>query len=176
MHYDNVEAIPQAVSDRCGTMMLHVPGGSGKSQKASLEPLALSDVPSASIQSESNDAYPVDVTTVDSFFASKTQGPSFLKIDVEGHELAVLTGAQHTLQAFRPKVLLECEARHRPDRDVRTVFSLLESLGYEGSFFAGKRRRPLSEFDQSVHQHLDEPDPVFLPAGYVNNFAFSPRA
>ena len=111
MHYDNVEVVPQAVSDKRGAMMLHVPGGSGKSQKASLEPLANSDDSVTPDEREPNDAYPVDVTTLDSFFASRPQGPSFLKIDVEGHELAVLKGGVKTLQTFRPAILLECEAR-----------------------------------------------------------------
>jgi FkbM family methyltransferase len=174
MHYDNVEAVPKAVSDKCGTMMLHVPSGSGKSQKASLESLAVSGDSKASVEREPNDAYPVDVTTLDSFFASRSQGPNFLKIDVEGHELAVLKTGVKTLQTFRPTILLECEARHRPDHDVGPVFELLESLGYAGTFFFDRARRPLAEFDPAVHQRLDPPDPVFLPPGYVNNFAFVP--
>ncbi|MEX0611483.1 MAG: FkbM family methyltransferase, partial [Pirellulales bacterium] len=113
----------------------------------------------------------VDVTTLDAFFADRPQGPVFVKIDVEGHELAVLRGARHTLEAHRPTLLVECEARHRSDGDVRPVFEFLQSLGYEGSFFSSGRRRPLAEFDPNLDQARDM-NLHRLPRGYVNNFAF----
>ena len=115
----------------------------------------------------------VATTTLDAFFADQPRGPNFLKIDVEGHELAVLHGGRETLEAHRPTLLIECEARHRPDGDVRPVFDLLESLGYQGTFFHNGRRRPLAEFDPAVHQQVD-PNSDRLPHGYVNNFAFVP--
>ena len=98
---------------------------------------------------------------------------NFIKIDVEGHELAVLEGARQTLEKYHPMLLVECEARHRPDGDLRPVFDLLTSLRYEGSFFQSGRRRPLAEFNLAEHQprisRNEKP-----PAGYVNNFAFEP--
>jgi FkbM family methyltransferase len=112
----------------------------------------------------------VPVTTLDAYFADRPTRPVFLKIDVEGHESAVLAGARETLAASRPTLLVECEARHRADGDVRHVFELLASLGYEGSFFLGGQRRPLAEFDPVQHQRI-EPG-VGLPPHYANNFAF----
>jgi len=53
---------------------------------------------------------------------------------------------------------------------VRPVFDFLASLGYEGSFFAAGRRRPLAQFDPARHQRCargEKPRP-----DYVNNFAF----
>jgi hypothetical protein len=94
-----------------------------------------------------------------------------LKIDVEGHESAVLAGGRKTLERYRPALLVECEARHRPDGDVRAVFDFLCGLGYEGTFFHNGGRRPLSEFDPAVHQRI-ESHSRRLPYGYVNNFAF----
>jgi hypothetical protein len=115
----------------------------------------------------------IDVTTLDAFFASQDRGPDFIKIDVEGHELAVLEGARQTLQSRRPALLIEIEARHRPDGIVQPVFDLLHSQGYEGSFFLNGQRRPLAEFDPARHQHIDE-HAASTPRGYVNNFAFVP--
>ena len=111
------------------------------------------------------------MTTLDQFFTGDRKAPNFIKIDVEGHELAVLEGAQRTLERYRPTLLVECEARHHPDRDFRTVFSAVESLGYSGTFFWQGQRLPLARFDVAVHQHLD-PNMAKLPRGYANNFAF----
>lgn len=179
MRYDNVVLAPMAVSDHCGEMPLYLPAAAaGRTHAASLERDANKSVGGVD---PTNTSQVVDVTTLDDFFASASQtaganeplrGPAFLKIDVEGHELAVLNGTRHTLETHRPTILVECEARHRPDHDVRPVFVLLESLGYTGSFFLNRARRPLTEFDPAVHQRLDRADPERLPRGYVNNFAF----
>ena len=181
MHYDNVEIVPMAVSDQCGSMTLHVPTGAGRTHEGSLERGAGSKEQGArDPNSESPLPAPcsplsVNVTTLDEFFANRPHGPSFLKIDVEGHELAVLQGGMRTLETYRPSILVECEARHRSDGDVRPVCESLESLGYTGSFFLHRARRPLAEFDPAVHQRLDPTNPERLPRGYVNNFAFVPR-
>jgi hypothetical protein len=74
------------------------------------------------------------------------------------------------LAECRPTILVECETRHRADGDVRPLFELLESLGYDGSFFRGGERRPLDEFDAARDQRLSADGK--LPEGYVNNFAF----
>jgi len=112
----------------------------------------------------------VPVTTLDAYFRDRATKPGFVKIDVEGHESAVLAGAMETLTTGRPALLVEIEARHRADGDVRPVVELLASLGYEGSFFLGGKRRPVSEFDVAQHQRIG-PDGK-LPASYANNFAF----
>jgi len=50
----------------------------------------------------------------------------FVKLDVEGSELAVLRGAARTLAAFRPKLAIS--AYHRP-RDIADLAAYLRSLG-----------------------------------------------
>jgi FkbM family methyltransferase len=168
MHYDNVVLVPMAVSNNCGQMPLYMPAGTGLTHAASLEPRNGSPVSST----ES-----VDITTLDDFFSTlerKAGGNGavhFLKIDVEGHELAVLEGARRTLREFHPTILIECEARHRADGDVRPVFDLLNSAGYSGTFFCRGFRRPLAEFDLAKHQRLNKSFDR-LPSDYVNNFAF----
>jgi FkbM family methyltransferase len=179
MRYDNVAIVPQAVSDATGRLPLYESPDS--THAASLEARseergAGSEKPSIH-QSRSSllapRSSPVDVTTLDAFFTDRPQGPDVLKIDVEGHELAVLRGARQTLERHRPAILVECEARHRRDGDVRPVFDFLQSLGYEGSFFCNNRRQPLADFDPAVHQRID-PNSSRLPRGYANNFAFEP--
>lgn len=54
----------------------------------------------------------------------------FIKIDVEGLEAAVLLGAQHTLEAYHPTMLVEIDrARHTQDSFLG-VHALLRKWGY----------------------------------------------
>ena len=179
--FDNVVLVPTALSDTVGRASLHVPDGAGKTHAATLEQGARSKEQGARESDSCSlpgtlwvapcSSLSVATTTLDAFFADEPRGPDFLKIDVEGHELAVLNGGRKTLEMHHPSLLIECEARHRPDGDVRPVFDLLQSLGYNGTFFHNGRRRPLTEFDPTVHQKI-ESDSDGLPHGYVNNFAF----
>ena len=57
----------------------------------------------------------------------------FIKVDVEGHELAVLRGATRILRADRPNLLLELEDRHVPGA-VADTFEFLRGFGYRGSY------------------------------------------
>jgi FkbM family methyltransferase len=177
--FDNVVLVPMALSDSVGRATLQIPEGQGQTHAASLEGGAGSRQQGASnsrfgsLLQAPYSLLEVDTTTLDTFFADQPRGPDFLKIDVEGHELAVLRGGRNTIEKHRPTLLIECEARHRADGDVRPVFDLLTSLGYVGSFFHRGRRRPLGEFDPAEHQRLDS-NSDRLPRGYVNNFAFVP--
>lgn len=56
----------------------------------------------------------------------------FLKLDVEGYELHALRGAEQTLKAYRPVVLIECKkfrpARYGVDAEAAALF--LRTAGY----------------------------------------------
>src|ERR1700716_865882 len=56
-----------------------------------------------------------------------------VKIDVEGHELAVLRGAVDTLERNQATIVVEAEERHR-SRAVADITDLLAGLGYRGYF------------------------------------------
>lgn len=62
---------------------------------------------SAASHSPGAHAEEIEVTTVDDEVAAGAPAPSFIKIDVEGFELEVLTGATSTLQIHRPRLFLE---------------------------------------------------------------------
>ena len=177
MRYDNVTLVPMGLSSAPGQLPLHIPAGAGMTHAATFEVRSeergarSEQVAFCSSILDPRSSLLIPVTTLDAFFADQPRGPAFIKIDVEGHESAVLDGARHTLERHRPAILIECESRHRADRDVQTVFDFLQSLGYTGSFFHNGHRRPIAEFNPSEHQQI-EPASDRPRSGYVNNFAF----
>lgn len=96
----------------------------------------------------------------------------FMKIDVEGHELEVLVGAEGTIERCSPVLLVEIDqALH--DGSIQRIFDWLLTRGYEGRF---RRRRswwPLASFDASRDQPVDGDA---MSADYVNDFVFTPAA
>ena len=101
-----------------------------------------------------------------------------VKIDVEGHELAVLRGAVDTLRRNRPAVVVEAEERHHPDA-VGAITELLTGLGYAGYFDIEGVRRAVEEFDATEHQNpanIGGRQNGWQARGvYVNNFVFLPK-
>jgi hypothetical protein len=78
------------------------------------------------------------------------QDVSFIKIDVEGHELSVLEGGVRTIANNRPVLWVEIEQRHL-SRPMSDVFEFIKSLGYDGGFYDGTFQ-PLEKFRYEIHQ------------------------
>jgi FkbM family methyltransferase len=100
-----------------------------------------------------------------------------IKIDVEGHELAVLQGSEQTIRASLPTLLVEIEDRHRANT-ISDISAFLAELGYEGFFLLDGELLSFAQFDKKVHQ-----DPANIGGWkdnwarrgiYVNNFFFVP--
>jgi len=114
-----------------------------------------------------------NLSTLDSVVASLGLAKvGFLKIDVEGHELAVLKGARNVLRYFKPLILIEAEARHH-SFPLSVIFEFIEGFGYAGYYLDPCRLelRKVKDFDCSRDQSLlrfQERD--FFH--YLNNFLF----
>lgn len=104
----------------------------------------------------------VDCLPLDDFSLAEV---SFIKIDVEGHEAAVVRGGLGTIGAFRPILLIESELRHNPNA-FPEIEAMLIPLGYSAWRWADGRFLPTTAIDLPALQ-------ADGPAGYVNNFVFA---
>jgi len=154
------------LSDRNGMACLSVPviGDRQQAGLASIEPSATSSALTRD--------YSVLVRTLDDY-AFKDVG--FMKVDVEGHEWAVLLGAQDTLRDAKPVLLIEIEERHRPNGIVQ-IRAFLGDMGYQGFFFHEGILKPIAQFRPEIHQNTDSLEEngmsVKTSMTYLNNFIF----
>ena len=154
-NWANVTVREVALSDTGGTGRLHVPGG-GVS-------------PGASLEAVGGDTFECRVATLDDELAGRPV--TFLKIDVEGHELALFRGAEQTLRACQPALLFECEARHLTKHTMQEVFDFLTNRGYDGYLLRRRDLLPIAEFRPETHQKMNGPQ-FWDAQDYYNNFLF----
>jgi hypothetical protein len=120
-------------SDHAGTAELFLPSGGPGVGTSSLE---------------YGDGVPVTVArvTLDELELSDVR---FVKLDVEGHELPALRGAEQTVRRDRPLLMIELEERIQP---VQPVLDLLAGWGYRPYVMPDDRWLPLEGFDLIGHQ------------------------
>lgn len=133
--YNNpkIEIIRGGLSSRAAHLMLHVPissKGFAMSGWGTLDPVNLPPGVATIQQIE------VQVKPLDEFAFADV---SFVKIDVEGHELEVLAGARETITRCRPTVLIEVKDANSSSVDSYFAaaqyqkFTLAELVGAQGA-------------------------------------------
>lgn len=95
----------------------------------------------------------------------------FIKIDVEGHEEKVIRGSLETIHRYKPIMLVEIEQRHI-NKDIRSVISYVEELGYRTYICKKNLILPASQFNVTIDQ--DELSLAKNKEEYINNFFFFP--
>jgi FkbM family methyltransferase len=104
----------------------------------------------------------------------------FIKIDVEGHEQAVLDGAVDTIRRCLPRLLVELD-EHLSPGSVAHAKAFFDELGYRGYFVHAGRLERIEQFSiVEMQKASDSPDlkstlrdrPRF--DNYINNFIFLP--
>ena len=105
----------------------------------------------------------------------------FIKIDVEGHEQAVLDGAIDTMRRCRPRVLVEVLERLSPGGIARAR-AYFDALDYVGYFVHDGFLKPIDQFSiERMQDPANYPDLVApLTArkrfdSFIYNFIFLPR-
>jgi FkbM family methyltransferase len=137
---NSFEIHPFAITDHSGEMMPFL-ASRDESSKASLEPLP-SEVLASAFSTVSVESMSVD----DIVATSVAPSPTVMKVDVEGHELKVFSGAARTLADERLKAVV-FEAAH--DGSGRIADRRLNSLFEDAGFAVGRIMRPGGALDRN---------------------------
>jgi FkbM family methyltransferase len=169
---NNVTIHPVALSNHTGQSNLWVPpGGMISGGRASLEPQARVDA--------DWEQPPVATSRLDDF---DLRDVGFVKIDVEGHELAVLQGATALLKTQRPTLMVEIEQHADRQGSLDEIVEFLGDLSYSGTFLQKGRWEPIGHLDRQgteqmatrVARHGYVVNQLLYARRYVHNFVFKP--
>ncbi len=150
---------PEALSDSEGEAELLIPGSEGRfsNQGASLNPAKVGDAAHMRVTVRTARLDDLDPPPV-----------GFMKIDVEGHERAVLEGARGVIARDKPAMIIELEERHT-GRDINDELDHVESFGYRTLVLVRGQMIDRSRFDPDRDHRALAGKP-----GYGNNFVFLP--
>ncbi|WP_328507295.1 FkbM family methyltransferase [Streptomyces sp. NBC_00391] len=132
----NVRVVQAAASDHPGTARLWLPPGDDGERGVSS--LVRRDIHARALD--------VRCVTLDGLGLTDV---GFVKIDVDGNELAVLRGASGLLVRDRPALFVELESRIQP---ITPVVELLAGLGYAGWVLPAGTWLPLAPAALEAHQ------------------------
>ncbi len=157
---DNAQVRQMALSDKAGVAALKVPQTARgySNQHGSLE----------SNWTDGHDFGVVEVETA-RMDDLELDPVGFIKIDVEGHEAAVIAGAVGLIARDRPTLAIELEERHMGHSIEQAVGDVM-ALGYDAFVFKDGALRSFEAFDaEADHRAAVE------TRAYINNFIFRPR-
>lgn len=155
----NIHLYNFALSNQNKTMNLKIPIRNSNSNKEIFEEYY--EMGKATIHNENNfenyENFEIQTKKIDELnFDNKI---SFIKIDVEGHELEVIEGAKNTIKRDKPILLVEIEKQYTK-KEVAESINFINSLGYKSYFFNKKDLKSTTELN-----NLD----------LFNNFIFFPK-
>lgn len=155
----NIHLYNFALSNQNKTINLKIPIRNSNSNKEIFEEYY--EMGRATIHNENNfenyENFEIQTKTIDELsFDNKI---SFIKIDVEGHELEVIEGAKNTIKKDKPILLVEIEKQYTK-KEVAESINFINSLGYKSYFFDKKDLKSTNELN-----NLDT----------FNNFIFFPK-
>lgn len=100
----------------------------------------------------------VGLRSLDSILSNFSRDPTFIKCDVEGHELSVVKGASQTIRKCGPAWLIEVTGD--PDEkgsSADKVFGLLREELYQAYWCDGKALRARSPGDKAINYFFLQP-------------------
>jgi len=158
----NVTVYPFAVSDQEGAAELYVPLGPGNETNGQPSLLA----PRGASCPETR----LSVTTkrLDQMGHANV---GFIKVDVEGHERAVVAGAAKLLEEQRPLLLVELHGY--TDEDPVRLLQEIKAPDYTGWFYSSRQWVALERFRTGLHSQLEDAGARGLC--YRKNLLFVPK-
>jgi len=130
---DNVFVVNCAVSETSGSATMEIPVWSSGAENFCRAEIVADD------SQDSLRHVKVKVDTLDSLLGAASKPVSFIKLDVEGHELQCLRGATATIGKSRPAWLVEIWGDPQEESDVaHAIFELMKTHGYQPFWFDGK--------------------------------------
>jgi|TARA_B110000211_G_C13948891_1_gene495197 FkbM family methyltransferase len=129
----NITLENYALSDGIGEIDLRIPKRFKSIFKGNIEEIYRLGCASIHERNKFDDfsAYKVKREKLDNILKDKPIG--FIKIDVEGHERAVINGSLNIIKKNKPILLVEIEERHSKIKPIETI-NFIESLGYNSYF------------------------------------------
>lgn len=153
----NVTVIEAGLSDHVGTAVLTVPYIDGRQIHG------FGTIEEHSFDGQISQAH-IALKRLDN---EQYENIGFIKIDVEGHEEAVIRGALGLISRCHPRLLVEIEQRHLR-KSVRDVVGFIESLGYRTcAVQAGSNRRKAVYRKISASDMQSESNKHKLPCNYL---------
>ena len=151
---NSIDIRAKAVSDKSGDIELRIPKsnvGHGVG-RATIEPKN-----SLAGNFDGVDEITVRRVTLDDEI---NEPVGLIKIDVEGHEIAVLRGAQSIIDRDRPTLIIELEDRHNPGC-VDSAFSFFAEHNYRIAYLRNRRLTDIDTHSKNVRN--DTVNYIFIP-------------
>jgi FkbM family methyltransferase len=166
----NVEVVNAALSSAAGRATLKIPLNPRGHEISELATIA----PGNPLHAGDSATADVPMQRLDDLAISNV---SFIKVDVEGHEEAMLDGAAGLIAAQRPVLMIELNEMFNRGVVAR-VAERYAAQSYRGFFLSRGKLRPIADFVAARDQDaaLLKFTRRTLPAGaeFINNFVFVP--
>ncbi|MEW6052143.1 MAG: FkbM family methyltransferase [Candidatus Zixiibacteriota bacterium] len=157
----NVEPINCAVSNSNSNVTMEVPTYESGGENF-YEARIVDDITDSSLRRER-----VESKTIDSLFLRLPRNISFIKCDVEGHELKCIKGAVKVMGESKPAWLVEISGDPGASKSpAAETFELMQHEGYEAYWFDGRNLNRWSRGDKSVNY-------FFLTPGHLQTLSGS---
>ena len=155
---NNINLYNYAISEKEEKKLLRIPIRDSNVDKSNYEEyykMGLATIHEKNIF-DNYDEFEIRCKKLDEFnFKNKI---SFIKIDVEGHEIEVVNGSKELIKNFKPNLMIEIEEKHSKN-NLNNSISYVCSLGYRVFCLKNKELTPLENIE-NIKQ--------------FNNFIFKP--